>query len=153
MRQLTKKEKIIMEQFWTYGPMFVRELQEHYEEPRPNFNTLSNQVHTLMEDGFLERKAYGSNYQYSAAVSRKAYSLDGFHGLVNEYFDSSYSSVVLGLVEDSVCQLKTSNVLLTKLKRENEHSSPFIPWKGGIANLCFRTYVPPFVASRNIPRP
>ena len=30
MRQLTKKEKIIMEQFWTYGPMFVRELQEHY---------------------------------------------------------------------------------------------------------------------------
>ena len=43
-----------MEQFWTYGPMFVRELQEHYEEPRPNFNTLSNQVHTLMEDGFLE---------------------------------------------------------------------------------------------------
>ena len=67
----------------TYGPMFVRELQEHYEEPRPNFNTLSNQVHTLMEDGFLERKAFGSNYQYSAAVSRKAYSLDGFHGLVN----------------------------------------------------------------------
>ena len=41
-----------MEQFWNYGPMFVRELQEHYEEPRPNFNTLSNQVHTLMEDGF-----------------------------------------------------------------------------------------------------
>ena len=88
-----------MEQFWTYGPMFVRELQEHYEEPRPNFNTLSNQVHTLMEDGFLERKAYGSNYQYIPVVSRKAYSLDGFHGLVNEYFDSSYSSVVLGLVE------------------------------------------------------
>ena len=150
-----------MEQFWTYGPMFVRELQEHYEEPRPNFNTLSNQVHTLMEDGFLERKAYGSNYQYIPVVSRKAYSLDGFHGLVNEYFDSSYSSVVLGLVEEerlSVDDLKRiidkiENRLLTKLKTENEYSSPFIPWKGGIANHCLCSYVPPFVAPRDIPRP
>lgn len=116
MRQLTKKEKIIMEQFWTYGPMFVRELQEHYEEPRPNFNTLSNQVHTLMEDGFLERKAYGSNYQYSAAVSRKAYSLDGFHGLVNEYFDSSYSSVVLGLVEEERLSVDDLKRIIDKIE-------------------------------------
>ncbi len=116
MRQLTKKEKIIMEQFWTYGPMFVRELQEHYEEPRPNFNTLSNQVHTLMEDGFLERKAFGSNYQYSPAVSRKAYSLDGFHGLVNEYFDSSYSSVVLGLVEEERLSVDDLKRIIDKIE-------------------------------------
>ena len=101
MRQLTKKEKIIMEQFWTYGPMFVRELQEHYEEPRPNFNTLSNQVHTLMEDGFLERKAY---------------SLDGFHGLVNEYFDSSYSSVVLGLVEEERLSVDDLKRIIDKIE-------------------------------------
>ena len=103
--------------FWTYGPMFVRELQEHYEEPRPNFNTLSNQVHTLMEDGFLERKAYGSNYQYIPVVSRKAYSLDGFHGLVNEYFDSSYSSVVLGLVEEERLSVDDLKRIIDKIEK------------------------------------
>ena len=29
MKKLTNKEKEIMELYWKYGPMFVRELQEH----------------------------------------------------------------------------------------------------------------------------
>ena len=36
MKKLTNKEKEIMDLYWQYGPMFVRELQEHYAEyPRP----------------------------------------------------------------------------------------------------------------------
>lgn len=51
MRQLTKKEKEIMEFFWDRGPMFIRELQGCYGK-EPNFSTLSTQVHTLQVDGF-----------------------------------------------------------------------------------------------------
>jgi hypothetical protein len=41
MKKLTNKEKEIMDLYWKYGPMVVGELQVHYEEPRPHFNTLS----------------------------------------------------------------------------------------------------------------
>ena len=40
MKRLTNREKEIMDLYWQHGPMFVRELLEHYAEPRPHFNTL-----------------------------------------------------------------------------------------------------------------
>ena len=49
-------------------------------------------------------------------VSRKAYSLDGFHGLVNEYFDSSYSSVVLGLVEEERLSVDDLKRIIDKIE-------------------------------------
>jgi predicted transcriptional regulator len=47
MKRLTNKEKEIMDLYWQHGPMFVRELLEHYAEPRPHFNTLSTMVRIL----------------------------------------------------------------------------------------------------------
>ena len=41
MKKLTNKEREIMDLYWQHGPMFVRELQEHYADPKPHFNTLS----------------------------------------------------------------------------------------------------------------
>lgn len=40
MKRLTVKEEEIMGWFWQKGPLFVKELLEYYEEPKPHFNTL-----------------------------------------------------------------------------------------------------------------
>ena len=57
MKKLTNKEKEIMDLYWQHGPMFVRELQEHYADPKPHFNTLSTQFpggnHTQLFRQFL----------------------------------------------------------------------------------------------------
>ena len=63
MKKLTNKEKEIMDLYWKNGPMFVRELQEQYDEPRPHFNTLSTLVRILEKNGFLDHKQYGNSYQ------------------------------------------------------------------------------------------
>ena len=52
MKKLTRKEEEIMNLFWDYGAMFVRELLEKYEEPRPHFNTLSTMIRILESNGF-----------------------------------------------------------------------------------------------------
>ena len=44
MKKLTNKEREIMDLYWQHGPMFVRELQEHYADPKPHFNTLSTRT-------------------------------------------------------------------------------------------------------------
>ena len=37
MKRLTAKEEEIMGWFWQKGPLFVKELLEYYEEPKPHF--------------------------------------------------------------------------------------------------------------------
>ena len=44
MKRLTAKEEEIMGYFWEKGPLFVKQLLEYYEEPKPHFNTLSCEV-------------------------------------------------------------------------------------------------------------
>ena len=59
MKRLTAKEEEIMGWFWQKGPLFVKELLEYYEEPKPHFNTLSTIVRGLEEKGFLAHKISG----------------------------------------------------------------------------------------------
>ena len=63
MKRLTAKEEEIMGWFWQKGPLFVKELLEYYEEPKPHFNTLSTIVRGLEEKGFLAHKNFGNSYQ------------------------------------------------------------------------------------------
>ncbi len=48
MKRLTAREEEIMGYFWTEGPLFVKQLLEFYDEPRPHFNTLSTIVRGLV---------------------------------------------------------------------------------------------------------
>ena len=109
MKRLTKKEEIIMDHFWEKGPLFVRELRELYPEPKPHFSTLSTQVRTLQEEGFIDHKAYGPTYQYFAKVTREEYKQRSLVGLIDKYFDNSYINAVSALVKEekiTVDQLK-----------------------------------------------
>ena len=53
--------------------MFVKQLVELYEEPRPHFNTLSTIVRGLEEKGYLSHTAFGNTYQYHAIVSEEEF--------------------------------------------------------------------------------
>ena len=102
MKKLTNKEKEIMTLYWQYGPMFVRELQEHYDEPRPHFNTLSTIVRILEREGYLGHKQFGK-------VSEKEYGRSSIAGVIKNYFNDSYLSAVSAFVKEekiSVDELK-----------------------------------------------
>ncbi len=79
MKRLTAREEEIMGYFWTKGPLFVKQLLEFYDEPRPHFNTLSTIVRGLEDKGFLAHNTFGNTYQYYAAVTEADYSRDTFH--------------------------------------------------------------------------
>lgn len=100
MKKLTRKEEEIMNLFWDKGAMFVRELLEHYEEPKPHFNTLSTMVRTLEANGYLSHKAYGNTYQYYHVVTREEYAGTTFMGVISSYFNNSYMSAVSALVKE-----------------------------------------------------
>lgn len=120
MRRLTNKEEIIMNHFWERGSLFVRELRELYPEPKPHFSTLSTQVRTLQEDGFIGHRAYGPTYQYFAKISREEYKQRSLIGLIDKYFDNSYLSAVSALVKEEKISVEELKELIDIIEKGSQ---------------------------------
>lgn len=119
MKKLTKKEEEIMNLFWDKGAMFVKELLEHYEEPKPHFNTLSTMVRTLETNGYVDHKAYGNSYQYYPVVTREEYAGSSFKGIISSYFNNSYLSAVSALVKEEKITVDELKELIEQIEKGN----------------------------------
>jgi predicted transcriptional regulator len=110
MKTLTAKEEELMGFFWDKGPLFVKQLLDFYEEPKPHFNTLSTIVRGLEEKGYLTHTAYGNTYQYATLVSEEEFRESTLRNVVSKYFDNSFLGAVSTLVREE-------NISLADLKR------------------------------------
>lgn len=120
MRRLTAKEEEIMKIFWEHGPMFVRELLDFYEEPKPHYNTVSTLVRGLEEKGFVGYKAYGNTYQYFALISDKDYKRSALNEVVAQYYDNSFTNVVSAFIEEEGMPLDELKALIAKIENRKE---------------------------------
>lgn len=98
--KLTEKEARIMSLLWEHGPMFVREMLTHYDEPRPHFNTISTTVRILEDKGYVDHEAVGASHRYRAVASPAAFRERSLAQVVKSYFNNSYASAVSALVEE-----------------------------------------------------
>lgn len=120
MKRLTAKEEEIMGYFWEKGPLFVKQLLEYYEEPKPHFNTLSTIVRGLEDKGFLAHNAFGNTYQYYAAVSEVAYSSGTLKNVIAKYFNNSYLGVVSSLIKEEEISVDELRQLLDEVEQANK---------------------------------
>ncbi|MDD2426119.1 MAG: BlaI/MecI/CopY family transcriptional regulator [Bacteroidales bacterium] len=121
--RLTTREEELMNIFWIKGPLFVRELLELQEEPKPHFNTLSTIVRGLEEKGFLRHNSFGSTYQYYPAISRDEYKQGALKNVVNKYFKDSYLGVVSSLIKEEQISLKELKELIDQVEKSSEKNS------------------------------
>lgn len=120
MKNLTVKEEEIMQLFWEHGPMFVKELLELYDEPRPHFNTLSTYVRMLEERGFIDHKQFGTSYQYYPKVSEKEYRKRTLRGVISKYFNNSYMGLVSSLVKEEEISLEELKELIEQVEQSGK---------------------------------
>jgi len=116
MKKLTNKEREVMELFWQHGPMFVRELLEHYEEPRPHFNTLSTIVRRLEREGYIGHKQYGSTYQYHALITEQDYAKKNIFRLVDDYIEDSYKGLVSTFLKEEKLSINELRDLISQVE-------------------------------------
>lgn len=120
MKRLTAKEEEIMGWFWKNGPMFVKELLESYEEPKPHFNTLSTIVRGLEEKGFLSHTSFGNTYQYYAVLAEKEYRNGTLKNVIAKYFNNSYLGVVSTLIKDEDITVDELRRLIDEVEQANK---------------------------------
>lgn len=116
MEKLTRREEEIMKKFWTKGALFVRELHELYDEPRPHFNTLSTMVRTLETKGYVGHRTYGNTYQYYPLISREQFRSGTLKGVINKYFHDSYLGAVSTLVEEEKISVEELKELIKRIE-------------------------------------
>ena len=121
MKRLTAKEEEIMGYFWEKGPLFVKQLLEYYEEPKPHFNTLSTIVRGLEDKGFLSHNTFGNTYQYYAAVSETEYSKGTLKNVIAKYFNNSYLGVVSSLIKEEDISVDELLKLLDEVEKGNKN--------------------------------
>ena len=100
MQKLTNKEEELMQFFWQYGAMFVKDVVLLYDEPKPHFNTVSTMVRTLETKGFLDHEAFGNTYRYRPIISQEEFSKGVLGNVVTRYFENSYKRAVSPLIEE-----------------------------------------------------
>lgn len=120
MKSLTAKEEEIMRFFWEKGPMFVKQLVELYEDPRPHFNTLSTIVRGLEEKGYLSHTAYGNSYQYYAVVSEKDFGRKNLKSIISKYFNNSFLGAVSSLVKEEDISVEELKELVRMVEQGKE---------------------------------
>ena len=120
MERITGKEEEIMEFFWKEGPLFVKQIMEYYNEPRPHINTLSTIVRNLEEKGYLGHRAYGNSYQYYPLVSQEDYKKSTLTGIISNYFGNSYLSAVSTLVKEEKISVEELKELIEQIENGRE---------------------------------
>jgi BlaI family penicillinase repressor len=94
MQKLTNKEEEIMQILWKLKKAFVKEIQTEITEDQPHYNTLSTIVRNLEEKGYVAHNAFGNTHQYYPIVSIEDYSKGFMSTAIDNYFNSSYKSMV-----------------------------------------------------------
>jgi predicted transcriptional regulator len=94
MQKLTNKEEEIMHILWKLKRAFVKEIQAEILEDQPHYNTLSTIVRNLEEKGYVAHNAFGNTHQYYPIVSIEDYRKGFMNTAIDNYFNSSYKSMV-----------------------------------------------------------
>jgi predicted transcriptional regulator len=123
MKHLTNREEEIMELFWMKGALFVKEIIDELEEPKPHYNTISTIVRGLEEKGFVDHEQFGNTYRYFAAISREEFSKTTIKNMVGKYFNKSYTSLVSMFVEEENISLEEIKELIRQVESQKKENN------------------------------
>ena len=122
MKHLTNREEEIMNIFWQRGPLYVKEVIEDMDDPKPHYNTVSTIVRGLEDKEFIGHEQFGNTHRYFAIISREEFGKNTLKNMVGKYFNKSYASVVSMFVEEEKISLEEIQELIRQAKTEKNKS-------------------------------
>jgi len=97
---ITKTELAIMQYIWNLNrEVTPKEIREHFSDKQWSKQTVSSFLKSLVNSGLLiKHKESMSKYYYSAAVSKKEYSLIPSKSVINDIFQGSSVNFFCALI-------------------------------------------------------
>lgn len=120
--QLTKAEEQVMRILWEIGEGLVKDVRDRFADPKPARNTVSTVIRVLEKKGFVGHKAYANVYIYYPVVSKEMYSKNQLFGLIESYFNNSFSTMATFFAREKDLTVGELDNLLDELKNELKKS-------------------------------
>ena len=120
MEKLTAKEEEVLGFFWKQGPLYVREIVDMYDAPKPHFNTISTIVRALEEKGYIGHTQHGKSYRYHALIAEEDMGKKSISSIIGRYFKNSYLKVVSSFVEDGNIPVEDLRRLLDEVEKSHK---------------------------------
>ena len=111
---------------WKLKKAFVKDVVEHFDDPKPAYNTVSTIIRILEKKGFVSYNSFGNTYEYFPLITKNEYSDVYLGNFVKNYFGNSYKSLVSFFAAGdsmSVTELEEMKLLVDqeiKKKQNNE---------------------------------
>jgi predicted transcriptional regulator len=122
--RLTKAEEQVMQILWELGEAVVKDLMEHFEEPKPAYTTVATVLRVLEKKGFVSFRKVGNTYLYSPVVSKVEYTRFQVSNLLTNYFNGSFPKMATFFAkENDISIADLENILKAaheELDNENE---------------------------------
>ncbi len=107
---------------WKIKKGFVKDLLDHFDEPKPAYNTVSTIVRILEKKGFVGYTAFGKTHEYYPLISKEHYTRFYLKSMISGYFNGSFSSLVSFFAQQESLSVKEIEALekkLAELKKKN----------------------------------
>jgi BlaI family penicillinase repressor len=118
MRELTRAEEQVMQILWKIRKGFVKDILEHFDDPRPAYNTVSTIVRILQDKGFVNHKVYGRTHEYFPVVSKDEYSRSHLKSFVKDYFSNSFRKMVSFFASEEDLSVKEMEEIMKIMESE-----------------------------------
>jgi BlaI family transcriptional regulator, penicillinase repressor len=118
MRELTRAEEQVMQVLWKIEKGFVKDILEHFDEPKPAYNTVSTIVRILQEKGFVDHRAYGRTHEYFPLVTREDYTKSHLNTFVRDYFSNSFERMVSFFAREKNISLNEMEKIMKIMENE-----------------------------------
>ena len=95
-----------MQVLWKIRKGFVKDVLEHFDDPKPAYNTVSTIIRILQDKGFVNHKAYGRTHEYFPVISKDDYSKSHLNSFVSNYFSDSFGKMVSFFAKENEISVK-----------------------------------------------
>lgn len=116
MTTLTKAEEQIMQILWDEKEGFVKDLLQHFPEPKPAYNTVSTIIRILEKKGFVDHRSFGKSHQYYPLMSKEQYRSDRFSSLMKDYFNNSMQQVLSHFGKSDSMNMKEADEIIKMME-------------------------------------
>ena len=120
-RELTLAEEEVIRILWEMGEGMVRDMLDHFPDPKPAYNTVSTIIRILEQKGFVNHRAYGRTYVYYPLITKKEYTRSYFRNMVSGYFGNSYKALASFFTREEDLGLKELEEIRRLIDDEIEH--------------------------------
>ena len=122
MKELTNAEEQLMQILWKEEKAFVKEILEHFPDPKPAYNTVSTIVRILEKKGYVAHEEFGKSHRYYPLIPKERYREERFKDLMKGYFNNSMKQVLSHFSSAEKLNMKEADEIIQMLEELKKKS-------------------------------